>query len=58
VAVDPNRGQTRRSIGNEAELLRLQLEAYERVFGRMQTEIESLRRETSDLQERLKERNE
>jgi membrane-associated protease RseP (regulator of RpoE activity) len=56
VAVDPDRGQTRRSVGNEAELLRLQLEAYERVFERMQKEIESLRRETSDLQERLKER--
>ena len=56
VAVDPDRGQTRRSVGNEAELLRLQLEAYERVFERMQKEIDSLRRETSNLQERLKER--
>jgi S1-C subfamily serine protease len=54
VAVDPDRGQTRRSVGNEAELLRLQLGAYERVFERMQKEIESLRRETSELQERLK----
>ena len=30
VAVDPDRGETRRSPGNEAELLRLQLGAYER----------------------------
>ena len=58
VAVDPDRGQTRRSVGNEAELLRLQLGAYERVFERMQKEIEALRRETSDLQERLKDRKE
>jgi serine protease DegS len=58
VAVDPDRGPTRRSIGNEAELLRLQLEAYERVFERMQKEIDSLRRETGDLQERLNERKE
>jgi membrane-associated protease RseP (regulator of RpoE activity) len=56
VAVDPDRGQTRRSVGNEGELLRLQLEAYERVFERMQKEIESLRRETSQLQDKLKER--
>ena len=54
VAVDPDRGPTRRSVGNEAELLRLQLGAYERVFERMQKEIDSLRHETSDLQERLK----
>jgi S1-C subfamily serine protease len=56
VAVDPDRGPTRRSVGNEAELLRLQLEAYERVFERMQKEIESLRRETSELQGKLEER--
>jgi membrane-associated protease RseP (regulator of RpoE activity) len=56
VAVDPDRGQTRRSVGNEAELLRLQLQAYERVFERMQKEIDSLRHETSELQSKLKER--
>jgi S1-C subfamily serine protease len=56
VAVDPNRGQTRRSVGNEAELLRLQLGAYERVIARLQQEIDSLRRETSELQDELKER--
>jgi S1-C subfamily serine protease len=56
VSVDPERGETRRSVGNEPELLRLQLEAYERVIEGMQREIGVLRRETSELRERLKER--
>jgi hypothetical protein len=42
-------------VGNEAELLRLQLEAYERVIEGMQKEIGLLRRETSELRERLQE---
>jgi C-terminal processing protease CtpA/Prc len=54
VSVDPERGETRRSVGNEPELLRLQLEAYERVIEGMQREIGALRRETSELRERLK----
>jgi serine protease DegQ len=56
VAVGPDRGKTRRSVGNEAELLRLQLGAYERVIESMQKEIESLRRETSQLREQVKQR--
>jgi S1-C subfamily serine protease len=56
VAVDPDRRQTRRSVGNEGELLRLQLGAYERVIERLQQEIDSLRRETSELQDKLRER--
>ncbi len=58
VSVDPERGETQRSVGNEPELLRLQLEAYERVIEGMQREIGVLRRETSELRERLKERDE
>jgi hypothetical protein len=54
VSVDPVHGETRRSVGNEAELLRLQLEAYERVIEGMQKEIGLLRRETSELRDRLK----
>jgi S1-C subfamily serine protease len=56
VSVDPGQGETRRSVGNEAELLRLQLEAYERVIEGMQKEIGLLRREANELRERLKER--
>jgi serine protease DegS len=55
VSVNPTEGETRRSVGNEAELLRLQLEAYERVIEGMQKEIGLLRRETSELRDRLKE---
>jgi hypothetical protein len=56
VAVLPDRGKAQRSVGNEGELLRLQLGAYERVIESMQKEIESLRRETSQLRQQLKER--
>jgi membrane-associated protease RseP (regulator of RpoE activity) len=55
VSSDREDGETRRSVGNEAELLRLQLEAYERVIEGMQKEIGLLRRETSELRERLQE---
>ena len=58
VSVEPEDGTTRRSVGNEAELLRLQLEAYERVIEGMQKEIGLLRRETSELRNRLQEREE
>jgi hypothetical protein len=54
VAIDPKDGKMHRSVGNEAELLRLQLGAYERVIERLQQEIDLLRRETGDLHERLK----
>lgn len=58
VSVNPDRGETRRSVGNEAEVLRLQLEAYERVIEHMQKEVASLRRETNELRDRLKAREE
>ena len=58
MSVDLERGETQRSVGNEPELLRLQLEAYERVIEGMQREIGVLRRETRELRERLQKRDE
>jgi S1-C subfamily serine protease len=55
VAVESDREPTRRSIGNEGELLRAQLAAYERVIESMQKQIELLRRETLELREKLDE---
>ena len=52
VAVDAT-SVSRRSIGDEAGMLRLQLQGYERVIQSMQKEIESLRTETSKLRGEL-----
>ena len=55
VAVD-NKTVSRRSIGDEAGMLRLQLQGYERVIQSMQKEIESLRAETTKLRGELGEK--
>lgn len=55
VAVD-GKSSSRRSIGDEAGMLRLQLQGYERVIQSMQKEIESLRAETSKLRGELREK--
>lgn len=47
---------SRKSIGDEAGMLRLQLQAYERVIQSMQKEIETLRAETSKLRGELSEK--
>jgi S1-C subfamily serine protease len=55
VAVDA-KSVSRRSIGDEAGMLRLQLQGYERVIQSMQKEIEALRAETSKLRGELSEK--
>lgn len=52
VAAD-GKSTSRKSIGDEATMLRLQLQGYERVIQSMQKEIESLRAETSKLRSEL-----
>lgn len=47
---------SRKSIGDEASMLRLQLQGYERVIQGMQKEIEALRAETSKLRSELSEK--
>jgi S1-C subfamily serine protease len=54
VAVDPKKPM-QRSPDDEAEMLRTQLSAYERVIVSMQKEVEALRKETTELRKQIAE---